>query len=147
MDFSYIQDNQTFLFAFKTLAAEDTFAEEFTGQWQIASRSQCSTVHHPCRRAQSEKFYSVPHTSPWIVWVPWYKPVTICRHTIKRDCISLTHRGEKSLIAAVTIVTLPTRDARGRRGYRWEIRTFCSEPQLLQCHISLPVGRYPRQYT
>lgn len=35
--------------------------------------------------------------------------------TIKRDCISLTLRGEKSLIAADTMVALPARsDARGR---------------------------------
>jgi len=33
----------------------------------------------------------------------------------KKDCKSLTHQGEKSLIAADSVVTLPTRrDARGR---------------------------------
>lgn len=42
-------------------------------------------------------------------------PVIICSHSIKRDCISLTLQGEKSLIAADTTLALPTRsDARGR---------------------------------
>lgn len=70
VDFSYTQDNRTSLFALEAWAAADTFAEEFTGQWQIASRPQCSTEHHACRRAQSEKFYSVRRTSPWVLWVP-----------------------------------------------------------------------------
>lgn len=48
--------------------------------------------------------------------------------------MSLTLQGEKSLIAAGSVVALLTRSvARGRADEK--IRTFCSEPQLLQCHI------------
>lgn len=54
----------------------------------------------------------------------------------KTDCISLTLQGEKSLIAADTIVTLPTRsDARRRTDEKFA--PFASEPQLFSCHTPL----------
>lgn len=86
--------------------------------------------HHPCRQEQSEKFYSVPHTSPWIFTSSLIKACHNMQARYKKRLYIINTAGWK-ITNCSSHYSHPPHTQWRTGAYRWEIRTFCSEPQLL----------------